>query len=84
MDNYSIAAAELIRQSLSAAGLASVDDIVEIGCALVFGSQCVAHSIRFPVSLAVLRLIGARPRDLTALTHRNPAISFLPDGLLFL
>ena len=84
MDNYSIAAAELIRQSLSAAGLASVDDIVEIGCALVFGSQCMADSICFPVSLAILRLIGARPRDLTALTHSNPAISFLPDGLLFL
>ena len=49
MDNYLIAGAKLIIQSLSAARLAYVDDYFEIDRAFIFCLKCMADSIYFSV-----------------------------------
>ena len=84
MDNYTVAAAELISQRLLTISLSGLNYSIEERLAFVLSSQRVAHCVCLLVNLRVLRLVSARPRDLTALTHWNASVSLLANRLLLL
>ena len=84
VDNYTVAAAQLIGQGLLAISLARLEYSIEKRRAFVFSSQCMAHCVCFPVDLRVLRLVCPRPRDLAALAHGDASVSLLSNGLLFI